>query len=205
MVLSAKRTIVSRPAQRILFFLLVEFLLFGPAPAKSLDLGTISDPSGEYDIAFCARPSPDSTGKPGHAFVAFSHKSAQGDRDFFAVGHTVGTGTTVASATWSYWGSPIQGRLKEERFTALRQICLTIRVNQPDYDSGVAQTVNPLAKLGLARSGDIIFESYKLGAEDCINFVISVANVLRSKGLKIPDRGATELPMDYMRRFIAAN
>jgi hypothetical protein len=187
------------------FPLLVALFISGSTTAKSLDLSTATALSGEYDIAFCARPSPDFTGKPGHAFVAFSHKDVDGTRDFFAVGHTVSAGISAARATWSYWGGPVPGRLKEERYTALRQACLNVKVDKRDYDSGIALTASPLAKLGLARPNDVIFESYKLGAEDCIAFMVLVANVLKARGLNVPDRGGTELPMDYMRRFITAN
>jgi hypothetical protein len=204
-VLSIKLFKESRPLRMRAFIVLLGMLLWASVAAKTLDYRTLSDPAGEYDIAFCARPSPDSTGKPGHAFVAFSHKGVGGDRDFLALGHTVSAGTAVASAGWSYWGAPVPGRLKEERYTAIKQACLVVKVDRKDYDSGIARIVDPLAKLGLSRPGDIVFESYRLGAEDCIAFMVSVANLLKPKGLKVPDRGGAELPMNYMGRFIAAN
>jgi len=40
---------------------------------------------------------------------------------------------------------------------------------------------------------------------DCMTFMIAVAARLTPKGIVVPTRGATELPMDYMRRFIGAN
>jgi hypothetical protein len=185
--------------------LAISMILICQASAKVVDLSTKSDSTGDYDIAFCARPSPDTTGKPGHAFVAFSHRAADGTRDFFAIGHTVGVSTSPVSATWSYWGAPIPGRLKEERYTAIKQSCLDAKVDRKDYDNGIALTEDPLVKLGLSRPGNTVFESYKLGADDCMTFMISVANSLKAKGLKVPKRGSVELPMEYMRRFIDSN
>src|ERR1700730_157698 len=60
-----------------------------PTEAKTIDLSTRTDPTGTYNVAFCARPSPDSSGKPGHAFVSYSHKLPNGERDFVAIGHTI--------------------------------------------------------------------------------------------------------------------
>src|SRR5690349_10981507 len=79
---------------------------------KTLNLATRSDPTGTYNIAFCARTSPGVSGKPGHAFVSFSHKDTAGNRDFLAIGHTVAAGTTPGSAAWSYFGAPVSGVLK---------------------------------------------------------------------------------------------
>jgi hypothetical protein len=42
-------------------------------------------------------------------------------------------------------------------------------------------------------------------AEDCMTFMIAVANTLSRKGVVVPARRTTELPMDYMRRFVDAN
>ena len=121
------------------------------AHAKTIDLSTRTDPLGEFDLAFCSRPSPDSAkGWPGHAFVSFSWKRPNGDRDFTAIGHTVTPGTSVPAATWSLFGSPISGWLRDERYTAVLQNCLEVRVNKEDYDRAHALTQSPLQALGLS-------------------------------------------------------
>ena len=38
-----------------------------------------------------------------------------------AIGHTVAAGTTPGSAVWSYFGNPVNGGLKEERYTSVKQ------------------------------------------------------------------------------------
>jgi hypothetical protein len=172
------------------------------ASAKVIDLATMSEPGG-YEISFCARTSPD-TDKPGHAFVAFSKKADNNKREFLSIGHTVGAGTSTASASWSYFGSAVPGVLKEEIYTSIRQNCLTAKVNSSDYASAKALTTSPLAKMGIGANGPVI-EAYKLGANDCMTFLSAVAQTLVPRGLKVPVRGATELPMDYIERFIAAN
>lgn len=178
-----------------------------PASSKDVDLRTMSEASGVYDVAFCARPSPDQSGKPGHAFVAFSHKPLDADRDFLAIGLTVTAGVTPTSAilSWFYWGSPVSGRLKEERYTDIRQKCLNVGVDKQDYDRARALTDDPLQKLGVTQAPGIVFETYKLGEEDCMTFLTAVARKLEAKGLKVPQRGNTELPMHFVLRFIDAN
>jgi hypothetical protein len=80
-----------------------------------------------------------------------------------------------------------------------------VTVNKVDFDRARALAQDPLSKLGLTAQPGTVFQAYKLGLDDCMTFVISVAETLRSKGLKVPAREATELPMAYMVRFIAAN
>jgi hypothetical protein len=92
-----------------------------PSNARAIDLSNMTDPTGIYNVAFCARPSPDTTGKPGHAFVAYSHARPNGDRDFVAIGHTIGAGVGPVSASWSYFGSPVLGLLKEEHYMSIKQ------------------------------------------------------------------------------------
>ena len=38
-----------------------------------------------------------------------------------------------------------------------------------------------------------------------MNFAIDVAKIFATKGLKVPVRGATELPLRYVRRLIDEN
>jgi len=177
----------------------------GGAKAKEVDLRTMSDPTGEYNVAFCSRPSPDTTGKPGHAFVSYSHVLPGGNREFLAIGHTVGADVTPAKAIWSYFSDPVSGLLKEELYTSIRQRCLDVQVDKSDYDRARARASNALALLGIVPADAIVLEAYKLGAEDCMTFLIDVANSLKSKGLNVPARQAGELPMPYVQRLSDAN
>jgi hypothetical protein len=175
------------------------------APPKRIDLSNKTDPTGEYELGFCARPSPNSTkGWPGHAFVSFSHSTA-GGRDFIAIGHTLRAGTSPAEAGWSLFGNPVGGRLKEENYTSALADCLVVKVNKDDYDRAYALTQSPLSKLGLVRGNTIVFQAYKLGAEDCVDFTVSLAKTLEARGLKVPPRNNLERPMDYLKRLVAAN
>ncbi|TCP67377.1 hypothetical protein [Sphingomonas sp. PP-CE-1G-424] len=173
------------------------------APAKTINLATMSE-TGGYEISFCARPSPNG-GKPGHAFVAFSKVTTPGNRQFLGIGHTLAAGTSATAATWSYFGSPVPGVLKEEVYTAIRQQCLTAKVNSADYNAAYALTQPPLQKMGITTVGGPVFEAYKLGDKDCMTFMISVAQILSYRGLVVPARGSVEFPMDYMQRLIASN
>jgi hypothetical protein len=64
---------------------------------------------------------------------------------------------------------------------------------------------DPLKRLRLTATEGTVFQAYKLGSQDCMNFLISVAQTLKSRGLKVPDRGATERPTAYVKRLIDAN
>ena len=172
--------------------------------AKVLDLSTRTDASGTYEVAFCARPSPQGS-IPGHMFVSFSHTDPAGERDFMAIGHTVNAGVGPAAATWSYFGSPVGGHLGEERYTSVKQNCLDVVVNREDYDRAKAFADDPLSNLGVTPSPGIVFENYKLGADDCISFAIQVANSLSGVGLMVPTRQALDLPMAYELKLISAN
>lgn len=176
------------------------------ADAKVLDLSTSSDVSGEYEIGFCARPSPDTKlDLPGHSFVTFSHRPRNGGRTFIAVGHTVSPGVSSVSAIWSYVGEPVSGYVKEEIYTSMMQRCLLVRVDKADFNAAYGKTKSPLEKLGLKSSGGPMLQAYKLGSMDCMEFMIDVANVLARKGLKIPSRLPAELPLEYMVRFTQSN
>jgi hypothetical protein len=95
------------------------------------------------------------------------------------------------------------GYLKEENYTSEMQRCLTVKVNKRDYDVAYALTSTPLSKMGLEGHEEMpVFEAYKLGDLDCMGFLINVAEVLRPKGLNVPERGKTETPLKYIERFI---
>ena len=173
--------------------------------ASPLDLRNFSDESGEYEIAFCARPSADTKKNiPGHAFVSFSYYSPKGNRTFTSIGHTVQSGTSMISAIWSYFGVSVDGFLSEEKYTSIKQSCLVVKVNKSDYDAAYSLAEDPLKKLGIVKNSYVL-ESYKLGSEDCVGFLIKVAKKLESKGFIVPKRNNLESPLDYIQRLINSN
>lgn len=172
----------------------------------TIDLRKLSDVMGEHEISFCVRPSPHTTKNlPGHAFVSFSVLPRNKQRTFLSIGHTVQPNTSPASAIWSYFGAPISGYLAEENYTSVRQACLVVKVDRADYHKALALTKNPLGSMGIFSSDAPVLQAYKLGSEDCVEFMINVANVLKPRGLKVPSRGTFELPMQFMQRFISSN
>ena len=170
-----------------------------------IDLRNSSDFDGEYEIGFCARPSPDAIKNlPGHAFVSFSHIKKDGKRDFLSIGHTVQEGAKKEAA-WSYFGDSVSGYLKEENYTSVMQLCLVVKVNKDKYEKAFNLTKNPLENMGIIPSKDNrVLEAYKLGSNDCMSFMMSVAEIF-SLYLEIPQRNNNEFPMDYMSRFIESN
>lgn len=99
-------------------------LVPGYSSAKAIDLRNATEASGEYEISFCARPSPDTVKRlPGHAFVAFSFKPREGGRTFLAIGHTVQAGVSPVDAAWSYFGGAVPGYLAEEKYSAAMTTC----------------------------------------------------------------------------------
>ena len=99
----------------------------------------------------------------------------------------------------------VNGLLKEEMYTSVRQQCLNTRVNKEVFDKAFQRTVSPLAALGITSSQDVVLQQYKLGEQDCMAYASSVADDLKPVGLKVPPRGAAELPMAYIKRLIETN
>lgn len=176
------------------------------AAAKQIDLRNQTDGSGnEYDVAFCARPTP-KVGVPGHMFVSYSSLRANGERTFVAVGATTAPDVGLVAAIASYFGGPVSGMLKQEMYTAIKEQCLDLQVNESDYNAAFALTADPLTALGITPpDSDVVLQEYQLGAEDCMTFAIGVAKLLESKGLLVPERQTGELPMAYVQRLIDAN
>lgn len=188
-------------------FLLKSFLILAylnSVEAKTLDFSNISDPTGEYEVALCARPSP-STPKnlPGHAFVSFTHTNNTGQVSVKSIGHTTNVG--ALPALLSYFGTPVSGYLSEEKYTSTMEKCLRIKVNKPDFQRALSHTENPLYKLGIGDKNDPVLRNYSLGENDCMNFMVEVAKELTSLGLKIPDRKRAEKPLNYLERVLRAN
>lgn len=175
-------------------------------PHKTLDLKNSTDgDGGEREISFCARPSPDTIKNiPGHMFVAFSLVPKSGNRSYTALGHT--TKEPLANVLITYLGftDPVSGFLDEERYTSTLEQCLVLKVNKADYDTAFAIAKPNLDKY-LPGLNAPLLRSYSLGDKDCMEFTISIANLFKSKGLNVPVRKATELPLTYVRRLIDSN
>lgn len=188
------------------FLLTISFVFPIYSFGASLDLRNLSDESGEYEIGFCSRPSPNTIKNlPGHAFVSFSAYLSNGNRTFKSIGHTIQENTSLLSTTWSYFGDSVVGYLSEEKYTSIEESCLLVKVNKTDYEKALLLTTNPLQTMGLASNDAPVLEAYSLGANDCMSFMIDVARAIESKGFIVPDRNAGELPLDYIGRLIDAN
>lgn len=172
-------------------------------PHRVLDLRNQTDVTGDYEIAFCTRPSPGIAGLPGDTFVAFGHTPPGKARVFRAVGHTTNTGTTRGVP--SYGGRfPVSGYLAEEGYTAVREDCLVARVNESEHDRALATTRSVLSRLGIGDPDDPVLLAYSLGSNDCMDYMMGVTRGLHSPSIKIPSRDATEFPLPYILRFIEA-
>lgn len=176
------------------------------AAAVEKDLRTLSDASGETEVSFCARPSPNDFGLPGHAFVAFSEKPTGKLRIFRAVGHTIApTAGPVASGFTYFSGGSVAGQQAEERYTHVKQACLTLQVDRMVYQSALAAARPTLTAVGVPDAVAASVERYTLNGNDCIDFAMKVAQVIKPAGLNVPARGAIDTPMSYLQKLIAAN
>lgn len=172
--------------------------------AKTLDLRNQTDADGgSREINLCARPSPDKPGLPGHAFIAFSETTKDGIRTFRAIGHTV---FSVGEALLSYTGLvTATGALVDEKYTSIKQQCLTLQVNKADYERSYGLAAQPLKVIGIVfDETKPIQKAYSLAAEDCVGFLITQAQYFSPK-LIVPSRNSSELPLNYVRRLIDAN
>lgn len=174
------------------------------AYGKTVDLRNETDgDGGSREVSFCARPSPDKPGLPGHAFIAFSETTKDGKRTFRAIGHTV---FSAGEALLSYTGLvTADGALVDEKYTSIKQQCLTLQVNKADYQKAYGLAAQPLKVIGVVLDETkSIQKAYSLAAEDCVGFMITQAKLFAPK-VSVPSRNNGELPMNYVRRFIDAN
>lgn len=165
-----------------------------------MDLRTMTDPAGEFSVSLCTRPSP--TGDiPGHAFVVYAHKPPTGNRKVLAIGFTTTSGPMKAALSYNGWLTAADGHLGEERFTHMKEKCLVTLVDKQAFDKAWSVS-HPFASVpGLATL--VWSADYRLAENDCMTFMINVAKTLPS--VKVPSRGAAELPRPYLRRLIEAN
>lgn len=169
------------------------------------DLRTHTDAQGETEVGFCARPSPNAFGFPGHAFVTFSEAPVAGPRSFRAVGHTVGAAGVPATVFTYFGGHAVAGRQMEERFTHMKQACLVVKVDRTAYDRAVAAARPTLTVLGLPDALAASAESYALNGNDCVDFATRVATAIKPAGLSVPARSGTDQPIGYINKLISAN
>lgn len=170
--------------------------------AKSIDLSNKSEPGEPYKIDFCSRPSPEGSGQPGHAFVAFSSAGPGGTRSFRAVGLQP---SSLGGALKSLLTGTDNGYVATEKYTAVLQNCLAVRVNKVDYERALQSALPSFAALGITNVDVPHLENYGLGADDCIGYVQRVGDTLKVLGLKVPTRNTGELPRPYIQRLEAAN
>ncbi|MFG1289854.1 hypothetical protein [Xanthobacter versatilis] len=177
-----------------------------PANAHEKDLRGRTDAAGLTEISFCARPSPNAFGFPGHAFVAFSDQGAHASPGFRAVGHTVAGGVGAPAAIVTYFGGgSVAGQQAEERYSHLKQGCLTLKVDRDTYHRAIEAARPTLSALGIPDDLAASAERYSLSGNDCMDFIIKVAQPLKSVGLSAPPRTATDTPLRYIQKMIATN
>lgn len=189
--------------KQITFFLVLCLSL--SASAKTIDLRNKTDVDGGVrEVSFCARPTPGNVGLPGHAFVTFALIKKDGEIIFRSIGHTV---FSIGAAIMSYDAIiPASGALKLEYYTSTKQECLTVQINKDEYESVYASVTQPLLSLGIKFDETLpVGMAYTLAVDDCVQFVVSIADKFVSKGLKSPKRNSNELPFPYIRRLIDSN
>jgi hypothetical protein len=136
------------------------------ANAHEKDLKTQTDSVGETEINFCSRPSPNAFGFPGHAFVGFSEQSVGKPRAYRAVGHTIGSSAGMVSIAFTYFGgAPVAGQ-QAERFTHMKQACLTVKVDRSIYNKALAAARPTMSILGIPDSIAASIERYSLNEND---------------------------------------
>jgi hypothetical protein len=170
------------------------------ADAKTINLATMSEGGGPYEISFCGRPSPNSRGFPGHAFVSFS-KGTGASRVFRSLGLTVGGTVSPVSAAMSFFGPSVSGIVTEENFTHIRQECLSVIVNKADFDRAYSQALPLFVQLGVSTESTLRTEAYKLGENDCITFAYNIAAALKPAGLNVPKREMLDRPIGYIQKL----
>ncbi len=179
-------------------------ITFSPSTyaSKTIDLSNSSEPGGPFEISFCSRPSPEAGGLPGHSFVAFSAAGPNNTRTLRAAGLQP---SSLGGALASLVTQSDNGYVATERYTALKQSCLTVKVNRKDYDRAWGSALPSFTALGIADVGAPYFENYGLGSEDCVGYITRVAKTLVAAGLKVPERKAGEFPRPYVQRLEKAN
>ena len=150
---------------------------FGAEP-KSIDLRKQRDEATVHSIVFLAR-----AGLPGHAFVAFGSDSKE---DLACLSRAFGFYPDGGKGVVG----PVPGQIVDESRKAPGETLLILKVDRKDFEKAEAIRAAWTRK------------RYKLRTSDCNTYVIETAKAL---GLKVPDRGATDLPIDWVRKLTEAN
>jgi hypothetical protein len=75
--------------------------------------------------------------------VGFSEEPQDQARTFRAVGHTIAASTGLAPIVFMYFGgASVAGRQAEERYTHMKQACLTLQVDRTVYQSPTHLTLD---------------------------------------------------------------
>lgn len=113
---------------------------------------------------------------------------------------------SAGEALLSYTGLvTADGALVDEKYTSIKQQCLTILVNKADYQKSYGLVAQPLKAIGVVLDETKpVQKAYSLAAEDCVGFLIAQAKLFTPK-VAVPARNSGELPLNYVRRFIDAN
>jgi hypothetical protein len=191
-------------AARMLFAAVLAISAAAPALGQTRDLRRQTDVMGTNEISFCSRPSPDAFGFPGHAFVAFSEPTEAG-RNFRAVGHTVATSNVTATVFTYFNGRSVAGRDAEEVYTHVKQACLTLLVDRSDFQRAIAAAQPTFTRFGFPAEIARSMERYSLSGNDCLDFIVRVANTLRQAGLVVPGRSPIDTPPAYIQKLVGAN
>lgn len=193
-----------QPCRVLLLTVLMVSLQPALAQEATVDKRIRSEPAN-YEISFCARPSPGATGLPGHAFVTFSQVIGQtaggaDKRSFVSLGRS-----TDESGFDVIHGKSVKGFISEENYSHEKQRCLVVLVNQEAYESAFALTRPLLERLGIANQSYAgrVYSNYDLGENDCVTFVMEVASIV---GIEVLDRdGFDNFPMKYLEALREAN
>lgn len=140
----------------------------------------------KYFVAFCA-----DGGVPGHAFISIGRESSS-------------SSSSINDGVWGLYPSSssqgaksfvigaVPGYLKDD-FLRNVDYVLSVEVGKDDYDR-VKSTINKWKN-----------KNYELLENDCLSFVIEVANILSGK-ITIPQRqGFENFPAKYLKNLIDSN
>ena len=172
------------------------------APHKRLDLRNKTDANGEYSVSLCARSSDGPMKLPGHAFVSYNFKPTGKEWRSFALGFTTNSAVKGMLSYSKLLAQPA-GYLNEEMYSSVNENCLLLLVNESDFNKAMsrAQPFHTIPALASLKYTAV----YSLTSNDCITFMTEVAGEFKPRGVNVPVRSATDLPLVYLRKLIDAN
>ena len=156
-------------------------------------------------LSFCARPSPDSgLAIPSHAFVSWSQVPAAGKRGYKAVG-TVSGLQPKALVGFSRSITPVPMELTQGDYVSLVERCLNLLVSKTDYQRALKLGQSSLAQIASTIPSQSVSAVYSLPPEDCLTMFVEVMKLFGNKGIALPPRRPSEMPLAYMRRLVEQN